>query len=66
MKNISCISPVFYCCVRVLLSDGCFYGSTILAWSKYATILKWILQRLYVEIWTRFIWLRIRISGGLL
>jgi hypothetical protein len=24
-----------YCCVRVLPSNGCFYGSTVLAWSKY-------------------------------
>jgi hypothetical protein len=33
-----CIIP-FYCCVRVLLSNGCFCGSTVLAWSKYATVL---------------------------
>jgi hypothetical protein len=34
----SCITPLFYCCVRALLSNGCFRGSTFLAWSKYATI----------------------------
>jgi hypothetical protein len=40
-----CITPLFYCWVRVLLSKVCFYGSTILAWSKYTIILKWILER---------------------
>jgi hypothetical protein len=27
-----------YCCRRLLLSNGCFCGSTVLAWSKYVTI----------------------------
>jgi hypothetical protein len=34
-----CITPFFYCCMRVLLSNGCLSGSTILAWGKYGTIL---------------------------
>jgi hypothetical protein len=34
-----CITPLFYCCVRVLLSNGCFCGSTVLAWNKYTTVL---------------------------
>lgn len=29
-------------------------------------ILLWILKRFYGRAWTRLIWLRIRISGGLL
>jgi hypothetical protein len=29
-----CITPLFYCCVRVLLSNGCFCCSTVLARSK--------------------------------
>jgi hypothetical protein len=29
-----CITPLFYCCVPVLLSNGCFCGSTVLPWSK--------------------------------
>jgi hypothetical protein len=33
-----CITPLFYCCVRVLFSNGRFCGSTVLAWSKYGTI----------------------------
>jgi hypothetical protein len=33
-----CITPLVYCCLCVLLSNGCFCGSTILAWSKYTTI----------------------------
>jgi hypothetical protein len=33
-----CMMPLFYCCVRVLLRNSCFYSSTILAWRKYATI----------------------------
>jgi hypothetical protein len=33
-----CITPLFYCCVGVLLSNGCFCGATVLAWSKYAII----------------------------
>jgi hypothetical protein len=33
-----CITPLFYCCVRVLLSNGCFSGSIVLAWSKYTTV----------------------------
>jgi hypothetical protein len=33
-----CIAPLFYCCVLVLLSNGCFCDSTILAWRKYAAI----------------------------
>jgi hypothetical protein len=32
--------PFFYCCVNVLLNNSCFCGSTVLAWSKYATIYK--------------------------
>jgi hypothetical protein len=37
--EMDCTTPLFYSCVRVLLSNGCFCGSTILAWSKYATII---------------------------
>jgi hypothetical protein len=33
------ISPLFYCCKPVLLSNDCSCGSTVLAWSKYATLL---------------------------
>jgi hypothetical protein len=32
------ITPLFYCCVRVLPSNGCLCGSAVLAWSKYVTI----------------------------
>jgi hypothetical protein len=32
------ITLLFYCCVRVLVRNGCFFGSTALACSKYATI----------------------------
>jgi hypothetical protein len=32
-----CITPLF-CCVHVLLRNGCFCGSTVLAWSKYGTV----------------------------
>jgi hypothetical protein len=32
------IIPLFYCCERVLLRNGCFCGSTVLTWSKYAII----------------------------
>jgi hypothetical protein len=35
----NCLTPFFYCCVRVLLNNGCFCGSAVLAWSKYATVL---------------------------
>jgi hypothetical protein len=34
-----CLTSLFYCCVRVLLSNVCFSSSTVLAWCKYATIL---------------------------
>jgi hypothetical protein len=34
-----CITPLFCCCVRVFLSNGCFCGFTVLAWSKYVTLL---------------------------
>jgi hypothetical protein len=33
-----CITWLLYCCVCVLLSDGCFCDLTVLAWDKYATI----------------------------
>jgi hypothetical protein len=33
-----CITPLIYICVCVLLSNGCFCGPTVLAWSKYATL----------------------------
>jgi hypothetical protein len=33
-----CITPLFCCSTCVLLSNGCFSGSTVFAWSKYATI----------------------------
>jgi hypothetical protein len=33
-----CITPLFYFCMRVLLSNSCCCGSTVLAWSKYATV----------------------------
>jgi hypothetical protein len=33
-----CITPLFYCWERVLLSNGSSYGSAVLAWSKYAII----------------------------
>jgi hypothetical protein len=31
-------NPVVPLLVRVLRRNGCFYGSTLLAWGKYATI----------------------------
>jgi hypothetical protein len=34
LPKTGCITPLFYCCVHVLLSNGCFCGSTVLAWSK--------------------------------
>jgi hypothetical protein len=34
-----CITPLFYCFERVLPRNGCFCGSTVLAWSKYDTAL---------------------------
>jgi hypothetical protein len=34
-----CITPLFYCCMRVLLSRSCFCGSAVLAWSKYAKLI---------------------------
>jgi hypothetical protein len=36
--EMGCISPLFYSCVHVLLSNGCFCGATVLAWGKYATV----------------------------
>jgi hypothetical protein len=33
-----CITPLFYCCVRVLLNKGYFCGSTVLARGIYATM----------------------------
>jgi hypothetical protein len=45
-----CITPLFYCCVRVLLSNGCLSGSAALAWSKCATILKQLYNLLCVNI----------------
>jgi hypothetical protein len=33
-----CITQLFYCWVDVLLSNGCFCGSAVLTWNKYATI----------------------------
>jgi hypothetical protein len=33
-----CITPLFYCCLRVLLSNRYLCGSTVRAWSRYATI----------------------------
>jgi hypothetical protein len=27
--EMGCITPLFYCCVRALLSNGCFCGSTV-------------------------------------
>jgi hypothetical protein len=33
-----CITPLFYCCKRILLSNDCSCISTVLALSKYATI----------------------------
>jgi hypothetical protein len=33
-----CITPLFHCCVHVLLINSCFCGSTVLAQSKYATV----------------------------
>jgi hypothetical protein len=33
-----CIAQIFFCCLRILLSNGCFYGSTVLALSKYAAV----------------------------
>jgi hypothetical protein len=40
-----CITRLFHCCVRVLLRNGCFCGSAVVAWSKYATV--------YIkELWT--------------
>jgi hypothetical protein len=48
-----CITLLFYCCVHVLLSNGCFCSSTILAQSKYATKnaegLEWNRKRLQFE-----------------
>jgi hypothetical protein len=38
LLKTGCIIPLFYCCVSVLLSNGCFSGYIALAWSKYATI----------------------------
>jgi hypothetical protein len=38
-QKMGCITRLSYCCVRVLLGNGCFCASTVLAWSKYATIL---------------------------
>jgi hypothetical protein len=35
-----------------LPSNDCFSGSTVLALSKYATLLKWILKELYEKVWT--------------
>jgi hypothetical protein len=32
------ITLLFYCCVRVLHSNGCFCGSAVLVWSKYAAL----------------------------
>jgi hypothetical protein len=32
------ITPLFRCCVHVLLRNCCFCGSTVLTWDKYATI----------------------------
>jgi hypothetical protein len=43
-----CITPSFHFCVRVSLSNGCFCGSTVLAWNKYAT--KYILSRVGVGV----------------
>jgi hypothetical protein len=34
-----CITPLFHCCLRVLLINDCFCGSNILACNKHATIL---------------------------
>jgi hypothetical protein len=39
-----CITPLLYYCVRVLLSNGCFCGSAVLVWSKYATVLNFIFR----------------------
>jgi hypothetical protein len=36
--EVGSMTPLSYCCVRVLLSNGGFCGSTDLAWSKYATL----------------------------
>jgi hypothetical protein len=36
------ITPMFYCFLRVLLRNVCFYGSTVLAWSKYAVISSYV------------------------
>jgi hypothetical protein len=33
-----CITPLFSCWVRVLLSNGCLSGATVLAWGKYVTL----------------------------
>jgi hypothetical protein len=33
-----CITPLSYYCLRVLLSNDCFCGSAVRAWSKYAKI----------------------------
>jgi hypothetical protein len=37
-----CITPSFYCYMRVLLSNSCLCGSTVIAWSKYATVYVYI------------------------
>jgi hypothetical protein len=51
-------NPLFHCCVRVLLSNGCFCGSTVLAWSKYVTIsipitVKTTIFRLFSLFWQK-------------